>query len=55
MRRVTKIFWWRAIVVGQTGRDFKTRYKENINASRQNVEKSRYAIHMLKKITNMAP
>jgi hypothetical protein len=41
--------------VGQTGRDFKTRYKEHINDIRQNVEKSRYAVHMLKENHEYGP
>jgi hypothetical protein len=43
-----KCFTCEQVNVGQTGRDFKTRYKEHINDIRENVEKSRYAVHMLK-------
>jgi hypothetical protein len=42
-------------MVGQTGRDFKTRYKEHSNDIRQNVEKSQYAIHMLKENHEYGP
>jgi type II secretory pathway predicted ATPase ExeA len=43
------------VYVGQTGGVFKTRYKEHINDIRQNVEKSRYAIHMLKENHEYGP
>jgi hypothetical protein len=43
------------VYVGQTGRDFKTRYKEHINDIRQNAEKSLYAIHMLKENHKYGP
>jgi hypothetical protein len=43
------------VYVGQTGRDFKTRYKEHINDIRQNVEQSRCAIRMLKENHKYGP
>jgi hypothetical protein len=33
--------------VGQTGRNFNTRYKEHIKDIKNNVDKSKYAAHIL--------
>jgi hypothetical protein len=35
------------VYVGQTGRDFKKRYKDHINDITSNKVKSRYALHIL--------
>jgi hypothetical protein len=42
-------------ILSQTGRDFKPSYKEHINDIRQDAEKSRYAIHMLKENHEYGP
>jgi hypothetical protein len=41
--------------VGQTGRDFKTRYKEHINDIKSNKDKSRYALHILQENHEYGP
>jgi hypothetical protein len=43
------------VYVSQTGRDFKTGYKEHIKDIRQNVEKSQCGIHMLKENHEYGP
>jgi hypothetical protein len=37
------------IYTGQTGRNFNTRYKEHIRDIKNNVDKSKYAAHILDK------
>jgi hypothetical protein len=42
-----KCLTYEQVYVGQTGRDFKTRYKEHIDDIKYNKDKSRYALHIL--------
>jgi hypothetical protein len=43
------------VYVGQTGRNFKTRYKEHTNDIRLNKDKSKYAVHILQEIHDYGP
>jgi hypothetical protein len=43
------------VYVGQTGRNFKTRYEEHISDIRFNRDKSKYASHILKENHEYGP
>jgi hypothetical protein len=43
------------VFVGQTGRDFKTRYKGHISEIKSKKDKSRYTLHILQKNHEYGP